>query len=125
MIMSLGGALGILGVQIPGVEPAITVSVVILGTLIALAAHPPVFIAITLVSIFAIFHGYAHGAELPAGADALTYSLGFVVATGLLHLTGILIGLMIELPGGDRLLRVAGGLIAVTGVYLFIVVGIL
>lgn len=124
MIMALGGVLGILGLQIPAVEPAIVVSVILLGTLIALATRPPVFIAISLVSIFAVFHGYAHGAELPAGADALTYSLGFVVATGLLHLTGILIGLVIDLPGGGRSLRIAGGLIAVTGVYLFIAMGI-
>ena len=102
MIMALGGALGILGLQIPAVEPAIVVSVIVLGTLIALAARPPVIVATAVVGIFAIFHGYAHGAELPEGVGSLAYSLGFVVSTGLLHLTGILIGLVTELPGGRQ-----------------------
>jgi len=123
MIMALGGALGILGLQIPAVEPAIVVSVIVLGTLIAFAARPPVIVATAVVGIFAIFHGYAHGAELPEGVSSLAYSLGFVVSTGLLHLTGILIGLVTELPGGGKLLRVAGGLIAAAGVYLFSTLG--
>jgi urease accessory protein len=124
MIMALGGALGILGLQIPAVETAIVVSVILLGTLIALAARLPVFAATAVVGAFAIFHGYAHGAELPDGVGSLTYSLGFVVSTGLLHLTGILIGLVTELPGGGKLLRVAGGMIAAAGFYLFTTLGI-
>ena len=119
MIMALGGALGILGIAIPVVEPIIAASVVVLGTLIALAARPPVPAAIVIVGAFAVFHGYAHGAELPEGVGSLTYSLGFVVSTGLLHLTGIVIGLVTELPRGHKLLRTAGGLIGATGLYLF------
>jgi urease accessory protein len=119
MLMAMGGALGIMGLQITAVEPAIVVSVIVLGSLIALAARPPVLVATAVVGAFAIFHGYAHGAELPEGADALTYSLGFVVATGLLHLTGILIGFVTELPRGEKLLRAAGALIGAAGLYLF------
>ena len=119
LIMAMGGALGILGVPIPAVEPVIAVSVIVLGTLIALAARPPVIVATVVVGTFAVFHGYAHGAELPEGVGSLTYSLGFVVATGLLHVTGILIGLVTELPQGDKLLRTAGGLIGAAGLYLF------
>ncbi len=118
MIMALGGALGILGIPIPAVEPIIVVSVIVLGTLIALAARPPVIVATAVVGTFAVFHGYAHGAELPEGVGSLTYSLGFVVATGLLHVTGILIGLVRELPQGEKLLRTAGGLIGAAGLYL-------
>jgi urease accessory protein len=125
MVMALGGALGILGLQIPAVETAIVVSVVVLGSLIALAARLPVYAATVVVGTFAIFHGFAHGAELPEGVGSLAYSLGFVVSTGLLHLTGILFGLVTELPGGGRLLRVAGGLIAAAGLYLFTTTGII
>ena len=89
-----------------------------LWTLIALTARPPVAAATVIVGTFAVFHGYAHGAELPEGVGSLTYSLGFVVSTGLLHVTGILIGLVTELPQGDKLLRTAGGLIAAAGLYL-------
>jgi urease accessory protein len=66
--------------------------------------------------MFAIFHGYAHGAELPLGADALSYFLGFVVATGMLHLAGISFGLLARWPAGQMLVRAAGGAIAIAGV---------
>jgi urease accessory protein len=89
LVMALGGVLGILGVPLPGPEIGIAASAVVLGAMVALAARPPLWVAAAIVGAFAIFHGYAHGAELPAGADAVAYSLGFVVATGLLHLAGI------------------------------------
>jgi len=69
-----------------------------------------------LVGVFAIFHGYAHGAELPPGTDAVAYSVGFVVATGLLHLTGIAFGQLARWPAGRMAVRVAGGAIALAGV---------
>jgi urease accessory protein len=72
--------------------------------------------AAVLVGVFAIFHGHAHGAELPVGADALAYSAGFVVATGLLHLVGIALGLLARWPAGRWAVRSAGGLIALAGV---------
>jgi urease accessory protein len=80
-----------------------------------LAAKPPLLIAAVLVGAFAIFHGYAHGAELPPGADAVAYSVGFVVATGLLHLTGIAFGLVARWPAGRIAVRTAGGAIALAG----------
>jgi glycine/D-amino acid oxidase-like deaminating enzyme len=78
-------------------------------------AKPPLLIAAVLVGAFAIFHGYAHGAELPPGADAVAYSVGFVVATGLLHLTGIAFGLVARWPAGRIAVRTAGGAIALAG----------
>jgi len=116
LVMAVGGALGILGVRIPGVEIGIAVSAIILGLMVALAARPPLLVAAALVGVFAIFHGHAHGAELPAGANAVAYSLGFVVATGLLHLTGIAFGLLVRWPVGLIAVRAAGALIALAGV---------
>ena len=116
LVMALGGALGILGVPLPGVEIGIAASAVVLGLGVALAARPPLWIAAVLVGLFAIFHGHAHGAELPPGADALAYSLGFVIATGLLHLAGIAFGLLVRWPSGRIAVRTAGGLIAVAGI---------
>jgi urease accessory protein len=115
LVMALGGVLGILGVPIPGVEIGIALSAIVLGLMVALAARPPLVIAAVLVGVFAIFHGYAHGAELPPGADAVAYSLGFVVATGLLHLTGIAFGLLVRWPAGKIAVRAAGAAIAVSG----------
>ena len=71
--------------------------------------------AAVIVATFAIFHGHAHGAELPAGADALAYSAGFVIATGLLHLIGIGFGLLTRWPAGILAVRTAGALIACAG----------
>ena len=84
---------------------------------VAIGAQPPLWIAAVLVGAFAIFHGHAHGAELPPGADAVAYSLGFVVATGCLHLAGIAFGLLARWPGGRIAVRTAGGLIAFAGIF--------
>jgi urease accessory protein len=78
--------------------------------------RPWLWVAAVLVGFFAIFHGHAHGAELPAGADAMLYSIGFVVATGCLHAAGIGIGLIHRWPVGQATLRVAGVVVAVAGV---------
>jgi urease accessory protein len=115
IVMAAGGALGIFGVPIPGVEFGIALSAMILGLMVALAARPPLWIAAALVGAFAVFHGHAHGAELPAGADAVAYSLGFVVATGLLHLAGIAFGLLVRWPAGLIAVRAAGAMIALAG----------
>src|SRR5438094_8632553 len=115
LVMAFGGALGILGVPVPGIETGIAVSAIVLGLMVALAARPPLWIAAVLVGAFAIFHGYAHGAELPPGADAVAYSLGFVVATGMLHLCGIAFGLLTRWPAGRIAVRAAGGAIALAG----------
>ena len=115
LVMAVGGVLGILGVPLPGVEIGIAVSAALLGMMVALAAKPPLWVAAVLVGIFAIFHGHAHGAELPPGADALAYSAGFVIATGCLHLAGIAFGLLARWPAGRIAVRAAGGAIALAG----------
>jgi urease accessory protein len=116
LVMALGGVLGILGVPIPAVETGIATSAVVLGLMVALAARPPLWVAAVLVGAFAVFHGHAHGGELPAGADAVAYSLGFVVATGFLHLCGIAFGTLAAWPAGRIAVRTAGGAIALAGI---------
>jgi urease accessory protein len=116
LVMAFGGTLGILGVPIPAVETGIATSAVVLGLMVAMAARPPLSAAAALVGVFAIFHGHAHGAELPAGVDAVAYSLGFVIATGLLHLSGIAFGTLAAWPAGRIAVRTAGGAIALAGV---------
>lgn len=117
LVMAFGGFLGLVGVPIPGVEPGIAASAIVLGAMVITAARPPLWLAIAIVAVFAVFHGYAHGAELSPGASAVAYSAGFVVATGLLHGLGILIGLVHKWPSGRRVLRVLGGLIVGAGVF--------
>src|SRR3954470_12400346 len=116
LVMAFGGVIGILGIPLPGVETAIALSAVVLGTMVALPPRPPFWVAAVLVGGFAIFHGHAHGAELPPGADVVAYSVGFVVATGLLHLTGIAVGLLARWRAGRIAVRTAGGAIALAGV---------
>ena len=116
LVMAVGGVLGILGLPLPGAEVAIAASAVVLGMMVATAARPPLWVAALVVGVFAIFHGYAHGAELPPGADAVAYSVGFVVATGLLHLAGIALGLTVRWPAGRIGVRGAGAAIAAAGV---------
>ena len=119
LVMAFGGVLGILGVPLPATETGIASSAIVLGLMVALAARPPLWIAAVLVGAFAIFHGYAHGKELPDGANAVAFSAGFVIATGLLHLTGIAFGLLTRWPAGRLAVRGAGGVIALVGaVYL-------
>jgi len=116
LVMAFGGVLGIMGVPIPAVETGIAASAVVLGLMVALKARPPLWIAGVLVGAFAIFHGHAHGAELPAGTDAVAYSFGFVIATGLLHLCGIAFGLLARWPAGRIAVQTAGGAIALAGI---------
>jgi urease accessory protein len=116
LVMAVGGVIGIAGVPLPGVEIGIAVSAAVLGMMVALAARPPLWVAGVIVGAFAIFHGHAHGAELPPGVDALAYSAGFVIATGLLHICGIAFGLLARWPMGRIAVRAAGGVIAIAGV---------
>lgn len=92
LVMAFGGLLGLLGVPLPGVELGIAISGVVMGLMVLLEQRPPLWLAASLVAVFAVFHGHAHGRALPPCGNALLYSLGFVVATGLLHLLGILLG---------------------------------
>jgi len=87
----------------------------VLGLMVAAAARPPLAVAGAVVAAFAVFHGHAHGTELPASANALAYSVGFVVSTGLLHVAGIGLGLLVRWPAGRWAVRGLGGLIALVG----------
>ena len=116
-VMALGGVLGMAGVPFPPVELGIAASVIVLGAAILCRWQAPVWLAAPIVAVFGLFHGYAHGLELPSMADPLSFSLGFVAATGLLHVLGIALGLLRDRPGGERLLRLSGGLIAIAGCY--------
>ncbi len=115
VVMAFGAALGIAGVPLPAVETGIAGSALVLGLLIAFAARPPLWLAGVIVAAFAIFHGYAHGAELPQSADPFAYAIGFVLATGLLHLVGISYGLLGRWPAGRMAVRAAGGVISLIG----------
>lgn len=115
LVMAFGGVLGVLGVPLPAVEAGIAASAVVLGLVVAFAARPPLWVAAVIVGVFAIFHGHAHGAELPESANAISYSLGFVMATGMLHLLGIAFGLLVRWPAGKLAVRTAGGTIALAG----------
>ena len=117
IMMAIGGVMGILGVPIPPVELGIGLSVVVLGAVIAFAVKPAVWLAIVIVAVFGMFHGYAHGQELPSAADPVGYSVGFVLSTGLLHLIGIGIGYLALRRAGMRLVQVLGGLISIAGLW--------
>jgi urease accessory protein len=117
LVMAFGGFLGLVGVPLPGVEIGIAASAIALGTLVAAQARPPLWLAAAVVGFFAIFHGHAHGTELPAGQSGLLYSVGFVIATGALHATGIAIGLLHRWRAGRVVLRAAGALVGVAGAY--------
>lgn len=117
LVMALGGLLGFLGVPIPGIEVGIAASAIVLGAAVAFEIRPPLVIAALVVGSFAIFHGHAHGTELPPGQSALLYSLGFVIATGGLHALGIGIGTVHSRPWGRSLLRVAGAAVSAAGAF--------
>lgn len=117
LIMAFGGFLGLIGVPLPGSEMAIALSGVCLGAAVLFEMRPPLWGAALLVGFFGLFHGYAHGAELPPGQNALLYSIGFVLATGLLHATGITIGLVHRWQWGQAFLRGAGAVVLCGGMY--------
>ena len=117
LVMAFGGFLGLIGVPLPGVELGIATSAILLGAMVALQARPPLALAALLVAFFAVFHGHAHGTELPAGQSGLLYSVGFVVATGALHAIGISIGLIHRWAAGRVLLRAAGVAVSLAGVF--------
>lgn len=115
-LMAFGAGLGMVGVPLPPVEVGIALSVLVLGLMILFAVRAPVPVACLIVAMFGLFHGYAHGLELPSAADPVGYSAGFVLCTGMLHLAGIAIGLIKVRPAGALALRGAGGAIALCGV---------
>lgn len=117
LVMALGGALALLGLPLPGVEIGIALSGLVLGVAVALRWRAPLWVAALVVGAFAVFHGHAHGTELPQAANPLVYSAGFVIATGLLHLAGVAFGSLARSARGWVALRAAGGLIAVGGLW--------
>lgn len=123
LVMAFGGALGVAGVPIPYIETGIALSGLMLGLAVAFAIRPPIWIAAIIVGAFAIFHGHAHGTELPSAANPLIFSIGFVIGTGLLHLAGIIIGELTRWSWGIYVVRAGGGVIACIG--LAFLVGVL
>ena len=120
LVMAFGGALGVLGVPLPAVETGIALSGLVLGLLIAFAVRAPLPVAAAVVGIFAIFHGHAHGTELPEAFSAYGYAVGFVIGTGLLHLVGIGLGLLTRTTAGTLAARgIGAGIAAVGAAFLF------
>jgi urease accessory protein len=116
-MMVAGAIMGMFGVPLPPVEVGIALSVLVLGGCIALSVKAPVWAACLVVALFAVFHGYAHGKELPSAADPVSYSAGFVLATGLLHASGICLGFLNDRPNGVVATRSVGGIIAALGAW--------
>lgn len=117
-VMSAGSLIGTVGISIPFVETGIVASVLVLGLLIVLAVRLPLAASTLLVGLFALFHGHAHGAEIPEAVSGLAYGIGFVLATGLLHCCGIWLGLLAQKSAVPHLIRYAGGAAVALGVYL-------
>ena len=118
-VMAAGGALGVAGVALPGVELGIAGSGVALGLAVAFGWRAPLALAAVLVGAFAIFHGHAHGTELPEAANPFAYAAGFVLATGALHLAGIGLGTLTRFRRGEWVVRGAGAVVAlVAGAFL-------
>ena len=124
MVMAFGGMLGLMGVHLPGIEIGIALSAIALGIMVCGEVRPPLWAAAVLVGFFAIFHGHAHGTELPPNDNGLLYSIGFVIATGSLHAAGITVGLIHRWRAGRIALRAGGALIMLAGLkFLLLAVG--
>ena len=115
MVMAVGGFVGLVGIHLPGVEIGVALSVLLLGLMVALEGKPTLVAAAAVVGAFAVFHGHAHGTELPPGQSGLMHSIGFVIATGCLHGLGIVLGVVHRWPLGRVALRLAGVAIAFAG----------
>jgi urease accessory protein len=117
--MLLGGALGFEHLALPGIELGIALSVVLLGSAIALGHRTSLLLATLGVGLFGMCHGYAHGYEIPSMESTWVYALGFLITTACLHLVGAVGGILIlERPRGGQWLRCAGTLTATIGCYL-------
>jgi urease accessory protein len=120
-VMAAAGVVGVMGVTVPYVETGIALSVLVLGAVIAFAVRVPVAIAMAIVGLFAIFHGHAHGTEMPASASGVLFGLGFVVATAILHAIGVGLGVLIgRAAGGRQIAQLAGGAAVVVGAGLLV-----
>lgn len=119
-VMALGGMLGMAAFPLPFIEGAIVTSLLVLGVLIAAAVRLQLPLSIAIVGVFAVFHGYAHGAEMPRDVTGLGYALGFMLATAALHVTGIALAQYARHADKAGALRYAGGLVAACGGYLWL-----
>jgi len=118
LMMAAAGALGLYGIAVPFVEFGIAASVIVLGAVVALGVKAPLAAAMGVVGLFAVFHGHAHGTEMPVDAAGAAYAAGFMLATALLHLGGIALGFVIGRVGeihGRLVYRVAGALVTLAG----------
>jgi len=118
MVMAVGGMIGMLGISFPFVEIGVAGSALALGACVLFEYRPKqLWLAAVLVGFFGLFHGNAHGTELPEGSNGMLYSIGFVIATGLIHMSGVAIGLIHRWPFGRIALRAAGAAVGVAGTF--------
>lgn len=117
---ALGGAAGMLGAAWPGSELAVALSVLVLGLLVASSARLKPGIGMIIAAVFALFHGYAHGHEMPVGASSLSYGAGFIVATLAIHTLGLIAALGLNRAGRPAHLRYAGAAMAVSSILFFL-----
>jgi urease accessory protein len=116
--MIVGGTVGMWGWVLPGVEIGIATSIILLGLAVALDCQRPLGVTLALVGMFGFLHGHAHGTEMPATASMVMYAAGFVLATAVLHITGVLLGRWsLTSAQGKRGLRLSGGAIAAAGLW--------
>jgi urease accessory protein len=115
--MAAAGAIGMAGIPVKIVEAGICLSVVVLGLMIAFQIKPPRLVAMVVVGFFALFHGYAHGSEMPNGLVGLSFAAGFLVATALLLGAGVGLGLLLQRRTlSRRLIQAGGGAMALAGI---------
>ncbi len=119
-LMTVGGIIGITGALMPGAELVIALSILVLGLLVATAARFKPGVSMLIVGLFALFHGYAHGHEMPASATAVSFSAGFVLTTVALHAAGMLAGAWLRSAQQMKLIRLAGGAMALCSVYFLV-----
>lgn len=120
LVMAVGGFLGLLGLAVPAVDIGVVLSGLVLGLCVALAVRPAFWIPAVVVGAFGLLHGHAHGTAMPMSGSPIAFGAGFVVATGLLHLCGILMGILVRWPVGAKAVRIAGAGIALIAVYSFV-----
>ena len=119
LVMAIGGALGVAGIGMPFVEAGIALSVIVLGLAVAIGLDATIAIAAAVVGLFAIFHGHAHGSEMPETAGGMAYGLGFMLSTALLHAAGIGSGFVIARMSkgkGPVVVRATGAVAALAGI---------
>ena len=117
-VMALGGGLAMAGIDLSFAEHGIALSVLMLGVLIAASIRLPLWLSCSMVGLFALFHGHAHGSEMPESVSGLAYALGFMLSTALLHIAGIMFGLRMQRLAQEWIVELTGAGIAVCGGYL-------